>query len=279
MTGHEQRPTHEMHTCMLAIASIVVTLRCDDPAFAAALRARYHAFALHAFPHLQVHVAVTAADAEVQGPAPDVVMEGAVIRHADGHHPSYIDVAAGHGHLVVSQPYAIEEMEYWLRVAYAILAFRAGGLLFHAAGVVHHERAFLFCGRSGSGKTTVARLSPNDIVLNDDLVVLMPDENSGWIAYATPFSNPTQIQPTGNRSAPVAGIFRLVQNKNVDLQPVNGGLALAELLANVPVLAADRSLSMRLFERCEELLRTVPVYYLHFLPDPSFWPVVEAIVA
>jgi hypothetical protein len=165
-------------------------------------------------------------------------------------------------------------VDYFLRVVLSALAFRSGGLLLHAAGVVRGRRAFLFFGRSGSGKTTVARNSPDDLVLNDDLVLLRP-ENGHWMAYGTPFTNPSQTTPAAG-SAPVAALLRLVQSPRVVLQPLTGARALAELLACVPVLNASPAPPL---ERCRMLLLSIPAYDLHLRPDSSFWEVIEKIGA
>jgi hypothetical protein len=133
-------------------------------------------------------------------------------------------------------------------------------------------RAYLFFGPSGSGKTTVARCSSPEAVLNDDLVLLLP-EMQGWRAFGTPFSNPTQVTPRQD-SAPAAALLRLVQSKEVRLAPLSRAQALAELLASVPVLNASPNPPL---ERCQLVLAGLPAYFLHFLPDPSFWPVVAAI--
>ena len=89
---------------------------------------------------------------------------------------------------------AFEEVEYFLRVIYALLVFQAGGLLFHAAGIVRDGQCYLFFGHSGSGKTTVARLSSTDLVLNDDLVVLIPRQ----ISSGSPMPPRFTIQPRLN---------------------------------------------------------------------------------
>ncbi len=70
-----------------------------------------------------------------------------------------IDVTGQQGQLTftASQPFAAAD--YFMRSALALLAFETGGLLFHAAGLAYHERGYAFFGYSGSGKTTVARLS------------------------------------------------------------------------------------------------------------------------
>jgi hypothetical protein len=94
------------------------------------------------------------------------------------------------------------------------------------------------------------------------------------MAYATPFWNPTQVTPT-NQGAPVIGLYRLVQDKEVYLEPMGPGEGLAELVSNVPVIPDDPSRGEALLQRCAELIKVVPVNRLHFLPDSSFWEVVN----
>ncbi len=198
---------------------------------------------------------------------------GAVEFGAPGYE-GYIDVARGEGQLALSSAQPLEDLDYYARVACAVLAFQAGGLLFHAAGIIHDGRGYCFFGYSGSGKTTVARLSPRDVVLNDDLVLLMPAD-SGWTVHATPFWNPTQVAPSGATCAPLAGLFRLIQDKQVYVEALTPAQALAELVASAPVISADPSRTGQLLERGRRLIRQTPMYKLHFLPDPSLWPAVE----
>jgi hypothetical protein len=181
--------------------------------------------------------------------------------------------AAGHLALAIGQP--LEGIEYFLRVCYAVLAYKAGGLMVHGAGIVRDGRGFIFFGHSGSGKTTVARHSAEHLVLNDDLVIVLPRGETWWI-YGTPFWNLDQVPPQPG-SAPLAGLFRLVQAKSVYLQPMTPALALAELLANLPVLPADQNWNAALMARGLELLATCPARQLHFLPDGSFWQAVLAL--
>lgn len=192
----------------------------------------------------------------------------------------YIDIDEKYGELNLSSRRPVDEVDYYLRVAYALLAFEVGGLMFHTAGIVRKGEAHLFFGHSGSGKTTVSRVSKNDIVLNDDLLILLPQssgnqENRNWIASSTPFWNPSQVQPT-HRSAPVAGIYRLVQNHDVYLEPMGSGQALAEMISNIPVIPDDPARGIELLKRGTSILRDVPAYRLHFLPDDSFWGVIDS---
>ncbi len=186
----------------------------------------------------------------------------------------FIDGASGRAELCFSSQHAFEITDYFLRVALAVAAFRAGGLMLHAAGIVHKGKAHLFFGHSGSGKTTVARLSDGGKVLNDDLVVLMPADGA-WQAHATPFWNPSQVRPSAGQ-ARLVSFYRLVQDKRVFIQQMQTSQAVAELISNVPVLSADPNCSLDLLDRVQALAQNYPVVHLHFLPDSTFWQVIDA---
>ena len=261
----------------LSIAGIGVAVRCNDASLAARLRRRYRAFPATGTIQLTARI-----DLAGQLRATALLDTGTTFRDGVLHftapgYEGFIDEKAGEAQLLLSSAQPLEEVDYFLRVAYALLALRAGGLLFHAAGIVRRGRGYLFFGHSGSGKTTVARLSPDDLVLNDDLVLLMP-KGRRWVVHATPFWNPTQVRPTC-RSVPLTAMFRLVQDKEVYLEEMGRGEMLAELVANVPVIPSDPIRSHKLLEVGRRLLRQVPIYRLHFRPDASFWRVVESSVS
>jgi hypothetical protein len=59
-------------------------------------------------------------------------------------------------------------MDAVLRILHSLILAREGGFLVHAASAIRNGRAFLFCGVSGAGKTTISRLAPPDVVLLTD---------------------------------------------------------------------------------------------------------------
>jgi hypothetical protein len=165
------------------------------------------------------------------------------------------------------------DLAYFVRTVFALRAFDAGALLFHAAGVVHRSAAYALFGHSGSGKTTASRLSPGKPVLSDDLVLLRPAA-AGWEAWATPFGRRRGSQQV--RSAPLRALLRLVQAPEERLAPMPHGTALGELAANSPVINADPIRSAALLARWEGILDSVPAYFLHFRKSDAFWEVIDA---
>ncbi len=165
------------------------------------------------------------------------------------------------------------KLDYFLRVLYSLLIFESGGLLVHGAGIVRHGSGYVFLGPSGAGKTTVSSLSPDVVVLNDDLVVLRPDVG-GWTIWSTPFSGPGQMRPNPGR-APLGVMVRLAQAQNHGLEALPPAFALAELAASCPVIPADQSRGKVLLERLRSLLERHPLYRLHFSKDSGFWAVVD----
>ncbi|MFC2037355.1 hypothetical protein ACFLYD_05215 [Chloroflexota bacterium] len=164
------------------------------------------------------------------------------------------------------------DLAIFMRTCLALQAFDRGGLLFHSAGVVHRGHGYALFGLSGSGKSTAARLSGDDIVLNDDLILIKPDE-AGWQVWGTPFGG--GWSPLGH-PVPLRTLLRLVQDRRDSLRELGPGVALGELVASSPVVNADTARLPALLTRWLAVLDQVPLRALHFRKDPTFWEVIDA---
>ncbi len=193
---------------------------------------------------------------------------GRVVIDLLGFH-GWIDIEQGKGEISLPNRRTIENIDYFLRLVAALMIFDAGGIMLHAAGIASSDRVNLFLGHSGSGKTTIARFSPNESVLNDDLVALYP-EGDEWVVYATPFWNTSQVRPL-NKSGRLDSIYCLTQDYRVYLENLSPAKALAELISSVPVITSDSERCSALLTRCQAISRAIKIYLLHFLPDNTFW--------
>lgn len=259
----------------IQIAKIKVHLDCNNQRVFAALAGRYQQFLSDTSEpaQLNVHLETEYADTRCDlGSAIPQYRAGCVNIVGEGY-KGWIDLDNRHGALELRSKHVVDEIDYFLRIVYAWLSFKAGGILFHAAGVRRNGMAYVFFGPSGAGKTTAARFSARYEVLNDDLLLLAP-EGDQWWAVSTPFTNPTQVTPAPG-SAPLAGLYRLVKDEHVFLETLGAAEAVAEILACVPIIASAPECAVDLFARCRSLAGAEPVYQLHFRKDSSFWDLLQ----
>ncbi len=234
-------------TVGLDLAGWRVRLVCTPDALAEAAAARYAAFVAAGDGPCDLVVAVSAQPASGTAAQSGSLLDAALTPDGTGYRlaagdaagsgvAGSIATATGQAALQIDAAEPLGHLELFLRIAVALLAFRDGGVLLHAAGLLTAGRAILFTGASGSGKTTVVALSPQATALSDDLVVLRPGA-AGWTAYGTPFWNPeTAARPGQTASGPVAGIYRLVKDQDVYVEALSPAAAAAELVANCPVV-------------------------------------------
>jgi hypothetical protein len=260
----------------LEIAGWRVRLECHPAELGASVAARYAPFVAlaDAAPDLTVFVNL-AGDALAAGLAEAKLKQDGKVWLLDA--PGFsgtIDLVRAQAALSLDSVTPWVQIEHFLRVLYALLAERDGGLMFHAAGLLAPDtgQVYLFIGCSGSGKSTVVRLLSRQLItLNDDLILVRP-ERQGWLAYGTPFWNTEITERVGQTAhGPVARVCVLVKDVAVHLEPLSSALATAELMANCPVVNGEPTLLPDLLVRCRNLAAVVPVQRLHFRKDPGFW--------
>jgi hypothetical protein len=159
-----------------------------------------------------------------------------------------------------------------VRVGASIALPRRGGLLLHASAVAAGDRALIFCGVSGAGKSTIASLlddaSPAIAKLADELLVVAPAPDAGgWRAHVTPFLCSRGL-PHG-ASVPVDSLHMLsqaAQHRRTKLAPA---AALRHLLRHVLVYVAEPDTADRVLASAARLVAEVPCHVLEFAKDPS----------
>ncbi len=181
-----------------------------------------------------------------------------------------LDLSARRGRAIFeknAEPFAVES---FLRISYSFLAVEHGGLLLHSAGVLRNGRGYIFPGRSGTGKSTIAGLAtPAETVLSDEMVIVRMG-GDGYRVYSTPFYG-TSSSAEDNIAAPLQAAFLPVKDQAVYLKQAGQAQALSKLLAGVLFFSRDPALSRRLMDIGADLVARVPFYELHFRRDGSFW--------
>ncbi|MGH9593821.1 MAG: hypothetical protein ACRD5L_12075, partial [Bryobacteraceae bacterium] len=170
----------------------------------------------------------------------------------------------------VRHEYALDSL---VRILLSVMLLDRKGFLLHAASVTRNGKAFIFPGRSGAGKSTVASLAPSGSVLTDEISLLSLAAGA-WRAHGTPFWG--EFRAAGaNVSAPVHGVYFLVQAPENRIERMSPGEGLRALLPKVLFFSADRLQTEKLLEILTEAVAGIPFHRLYFRRDPSFWEVLE----
>lgn len=173
--------------------------------------------------------------------------------------------------LGVRHEYALDSL---LRMFLSWALLPEEGFLLHAATVLQDGKAYVFFGRSGAGKSTVSRLSPRGSVLTDEISLLKCVDGE-WRAFGTPFWG--EFRADGqNTSAPVAGIFRLVQSSSNRIERLRPAELLRALLPCVLFFSSQLADNERLLQILAAACRDAKGFNLHFQKNRSFWEVLPS---
>lgn len=170
-----------------------------------------------------------------------------------------------------ANPYSIDTV---LRVLHSLMLAREGGFLLHAASAIRNDRAFLFTGASGAGKTTISRLAPRDVTLLTDEISYVRRRGECYDAHGTPFAGDL-ARPGANRSAPVAAVFLLDKAHDNRMEPIARVDAIRAIMRNILFFASDPESIRSLFDSTYDLVSRVPVQRLAFVPDERVWTLIN----
>ncbi|MCU0237535.1 MAG: hypothetical protein MUC72_10685 [Acidobacteria bacterium] len=146
---------------------------------------------------------------------------------------------------------------------------RHAGALMHAAGMVSANRAYLFAGASGAGKSTFAQLlvqAKAGRMLSDERIIVRGISGK-MVAFGTPWAGTAGI--AGNGSAPLTGLFLLrhgLENRMTKLAP---DAALDRLLPLLSIPWYDAGPMARIIAFAKKVAAAVPCYEFSFIPDPA----------
>jgi hypothetical protein len=139
----------------------------------------------------------------------------------------------------------------------------------HSSVIVYGDRAILFLGESGTGKSTHTRLWLENIgeaqLLNDDSPVLAIENGKPYV-FGSPWSGKTPCYIA--RRFPLGALVRLSQAPQNRMHRLSIPEALAALQPSLPpALMQDEYFADRLIDIVSDTISAVPAYHLGCLPD------------
>ena len=262
------------------IGGIPILLQPSDPKFCDILEARYETFATrndatasaeeNAACRFEIHL-------DPRGRASDedarVTRNGSLWNFRRGDFDATWNPRTGQGQITqCPNPYSIDTV---LRITHSLVLAEQGGLLLHAASAVRNNRAFLFAGVSGAGKTTMSRLAPDDAtVLTDEISYIRRTPERNYVAYGTPFAG--ELARVGaNMSAPLEAIYLLVQGPENRIAPISKIDAARAIMRHVLFFAEEKELVAKVFDSVLEFVSRVQVAQLIFTPDVRAWELIQ----
>ena len=158
-----------------------------------------------------------------------------------------------------------------LMVLYALATACMNTALFHAAVVSYEGKAYMFLGKSGTGKSTHASLWLHNIegteLVNDDNPVVQVKDGGKAVVYGSPWSGKTPCYR--NVCYPLAGIVQLSQAPYNKIGPLRGVGAYVVLVPSISGMRWDKNVADGLHETENALAQIVPTWHLECLPNAA----------
>ena len=254
----------------IELAGIVLDVTLHDSELAAAFAEPVSEETTAQSPALRVDVFAADESAACTSAGTGVAVEPL---QGEGEYDGAFDVDAGRGWIRLTGRRPQEALANALRQLTIRLLLREAALVLHAACVATEGCALIFAGRSGAGKTTICGLCDDGLVLSDDLTVVRRRDGvfQAWGLARTVLE---QREQSGMGPFPVRAVFSLVQDTDSFVTRVTAARALPCMLALPAETLAAPGLERHL-DLMAELVRSVPCYELHFLPDASAWACVR----
>ena len=153
-----------------------------------------------------------------------------------------------------------------------LLLLQNEGFLLHASALKINKESYIFCGKQGSGKSTILKLAPEYDPLNDDAAIIKTFKGK-FLIQSSPFYEKNRIKKL-NVLLPINKVFFLQKAKKNQLYQPKAAQKLRRLISNVYIKKESKEINQLIYTNlnslCYNMVKYVPMYVMAFKKDKSF---------
>ncbi len=172
-------------------------------------------------------------------------------------------------------------IENFMRVVLSYVALERESFFLHSSGVVKDNKAYIFFGPSGAGKTTIAHFSKGMPLLSDDQVLVYLKNGKAY-ASGVPFSGGERFrQELGaipslnvNQEFEIAGFYWLIKDQKTFVEQLSLVMGAARLASTIPFIKDGPFPMQKALNIATEIAGVSKIYSLHFRKDKTFWEII-----
>ncbi|WP_235550337.1 hypothetical protein [Paenibacillus sp. Soil750] len=161
----------------------------------------------------------------------------------------------------------------WMNLYSSYLVYVGWGLLIHSSCVIDHDKAYLFAGYSGAGKSTAAKLSYPRELLSDEATIVKITSS-----HVTVFDSPfrSELSRTGSKEvSPLAGIYLLKQARTNHVASLSQSDAFLHLMDKVFYWTHSPDETIRILQMLRQMVRSISISELQFQKNNTFWELIS----
>lgn len=180
-----------------------------------------------------------------------------------------IDQKKYHYDRIPEDPELVAYLDSGTQFYYQLL--KHDGMVLHASAVEIDNRAYLFSGPCGTGKSTHTKLwqsvfGKDAKVFNDDKPALRCIDGV-WYAYGTPWCGKDGINQ--NMKVPLAGICFLTQSKNNEIRHISKKEAVKHIIyQTIHHFNSEKGLDY-LIKLVDRIVNEIPIFEFENRPEPE----------
>lgn len=171
-----------------------------------------------------------------------------------------------------------EEIFQGIRLIYSYLAQMHGMFIIHSASLLYNDKAWLFSGPSGMGKSTHTNLWKNlyqSSLLNGDLNMITL-ENNVLTVHGIPWCGTSQIHTT--KSYPLGGIILLKQDATDFIESLTDAQKQTSVAQRFISPTWTQEMFLKNLNFAEMLCKQVPICRLHCTKNPHAAEVMKSYI-